>query len=220
MINTTLNPSFFGPPDFPCGRNNENSTISRAMSEEMNFEDASYLRCEINGTQFLVKTVPEISEISDGQDEKEASDYQDSSQFDNEDDSIPLVYLDRQIYTLQDGELREFDISKFVNQSDPEARETSNESEDSPITEYLNEDDILVEQVDDGQDSYDVVVNDNKLIIGEDVSVNANDFMEVVTALKCKICSYTTQDRVQLLEHFENVHINPVLQVKKKKNRF
>lgn len=200
------------------------------MNEEINIEDASYLRCEINGTQFLLKTVPESDDgiVDVMPEEKRVLAYSDAgSQYENEEDSIPLVYLDRQIYTFQDGELREFDLSKYVDQSvDSQtvisAKESGNESGDCLMPEYLTEEDILVERVniveDNRQNSYNVaIVDDKKFIIGQDISVNANDFVEVVTAFKCKICPYTTQDRMQLLEHFENVHINPAAQEKEAK---
>lgn len=35
-----------------------------------------------------------------------------------------------------------------------------------------------------------------------------NDIAEVVSAFKCKICSYTTQDKDLLMQHFQDVHLN------------
>lgn len=195
------------------------------MSEEVNLDTASYLRCEINGTQFILQAVPDYEEgIVNVMPQEKVAGFTDVLQYENEENSIPLVYLDRQIYTFQNGELREFDLSKYMDQSngDPESvimpkEEGSENAADSVIPEYLTEDDIFIEDVDivkdPGDNSYNIaLVDDKKFIIGQD-GLNANDFVEVVTAFKCKICPYTTQDRMQLLEHFENVHINPLAEV-------
>ncbi|XP_046602032.1 zinc finger protein 569 isoform X1 [Neodiprion lecontei] len=204
------------------------------MSKEVNLDNMSYLRCEINGTQFLLQAIPNYdnSVANSMPQEKAANGYSDVSPYENDEYSVPLVYLDRQIYTFQDGELKEFDFNKYVDQSsnaESVTTEKEDEHENADLVrspEYLREDDILVEQIDDADNgdrqnsstNHVAVLDDKKFVIGLD-SLNASDFAEVVTAFKCKICPYTTQDKIQLLEHFENVHINPGGQ-EKERNEF
>ncbi|XP_046751707.1 zinc finger protein 568-like isoform X2 [Diprion similis] len=195
------------------------------MSKEVNLDNMSYLRCEINGTQFLLQAIPNCdnSVANSMLQEKATNGYSNVSPYENDEYSVPLVYLDRQIYTFQDGELKEFDLSHYVDQSSNTKsviadKEEENENADSiRSSDCLRKDDILVEQVDDADSgdrqnssTHNVAVLDDKKFIIEMDSLNANDFAEVVTAFKCKICPYTTQDKIQLLEHFENVHINPI----------
>ncbi|XP_012274482.1 zinc finger protein 93 [Orussus abietinus] len=196
------------------------------MNEEINTEHTAYLSYEINGAQFILQPLVDTSEslVAVENDMQRDGGLINEVEFQKEEEPIPLVCLDGQIYAFQNGELQELDLSHLVDQNDQVNEIEQNddivitndvehrESDESEcIAHFVSDGDPLRENIDDSdQKEYQVISKDDErnLIVGKH-GLNANDFVEVVTAFKCKICPYTTQDRSQLLEHFENVHINP-----------
>lgn len=201
------------------------------MNGEINSNDLPYLSYEINGTQFILQTLEDsvdtLIKVGSSNDEEQDSvvSFVDETQLEKEEESIPLVCLDGQIYAVQNGVLQELDLSHLMDQSDCQdgavviSKDDENqEPECTEVTEYVSNGNVLVKDADeDHREEYEVVSGQNeKFVVGKD-GLNANDFVEVVTAFKCKICPYTTQDRAQLLEHFQNVHVNPTMEPQKEK---
>ncbi|XP_014602048.1 PREDICTED: zinc finger protein 568-like isoform X2 [Polistes canadensis] len=169
------------------------------MNENMNAENL-YLSYEINGNRFIIQTVSNSTDIIKS-------------------DEIPNDEQDGQIYAFQKEDVQELNLSHVDGQielSDKTvllSRDIENEE-----TQFITNGAIIIENVDnDNQEHYEIVSeqNDKNLLMQKD-DVNANDFVEVVTAFKCKICTYTTQDREELIEHFEKTHINPTVDVEEK----
>ncbi|XP_043285413.1 PR domain zinc finger protein 5-like [Venturia canescens] len=195
------------------------------MSGQQEILNPSFLSYEINGSQFIVQSLENTQELTAqlGSIESEESILKlvdrEVKNEENE-ESIPLVCVDGQIYAIHNGELQALDIGQLEYENEPSIQEDkeslmevtkSLEPEGSPVEiEQL-------ENLDDSQICSDeelVIEEDNKqlYVVAKD-NLNANDFVEVVTAFKCKICPYTTQDRKQLFKHFQNIHANPVTKV-------
>ncbi|XP_015587714.1 zinc finger protein 845 [Cephus cinctus] len=220
------------------------------MNGQTNTSNSSYQSYEINGTQIILQTLSDsmdtLVKVATCDEDQAGVNYdEEATQVEHEEESIPLVYLDGQVYALRNGELQELDLNHIVDRNDFQddsiiiSRDVHNndDSECAVITEYISEDNVPIENAEisheeefisednipienteiSHEEKYEVVLDRNeKLIVGKE-SLNANDFVEVVTAFKCKICPYTTQDRTQLLEHLESVHVNPLTESQKKK---
>lgn len=119
-------------------------------------------------------------------------------------------------YALQNGTFQGLNIGhQFVNQEDCHDKTllVPKEGVENCGNEYVNNENIIFEDANKhSEEQYEVVANnlEKDFLVGKD-NVNANDFVEVVTAFKCKICTYTTQDKMQLLDRFQNTHINPTV---------
>ncbi|XP_014602047.1 PREDICTED: zinc finger protein 568-like isoform X1 [Polistes canadensis] len=192
------------------------------MNENMNAENL-YLSYEINGNRFIIQTVSNSTDIIKSDeipnDEQGTANINDETSFGKEEEPISLISVDGQIYAFQKEDVQELNLSHVDGQielSDKTvllSRDIENEE-----TQFITNGAIIIENVDnDNQEHYEIVSeqNDKNLLMQKD-DVNANDFVEVVTAFKCKICTYTTQDREELIEHFEKTHINPTVDVEEK----
>ncbi|XP_011140382.1 zinc finger protein 266 isoform X2 [Harpegnathos saltator] len=180
--------------------------------------DVSYLSCQINGMKYILQTVSDTnvkdaisSEKQNTVDVKETE----AEELAKEEESIPLASLDGEVwYALQNGVFQELDISQFVDQENCHDKTLLVPKDmDNCGNEYINNENIIFENMNEhSEEQYEVVTNNTEkdFFIGKN-SINANDFVEVVTAFKCKICTYTTQDKMQLLDHFQNTHMNPTL---------
>ncbi|KAK0094189.1 hypothetical protein PV326_011607 [Microctonus aethiopoides] len=138
----------------------------------------------------------------------------------DDDDLIPIVCLDGVIYALQNGELSELDLCKLENDNDSYEKTAVILSSDNLVTG--NEVPIKDEcdrgfYENDNQNVVNITATERKHLEKCDIipekntiydknTLNANDYVEVVAAYKCKICPFTSQDRGQLLNHFESVH--------------
>lgn len=190
------------------------------MNEETNIEDSSYLSYEINGTRYILQTISdsaiEIGKSTSTNQEQNSIDIIDESHMEKDDESISLVCLDGQVYAFQNGELQELDFSQIVDHNESEEKTMIlSKGDDSCETQYITNDGLIIEDIDErSHEQYEIVTGQNgKNFIVEKHNVNANDFVEVVTAFKCKICTYTTQDKTQLLQHFQKTHINPKVDI-------
>lgn len=179
--------------------------------------DVSYLSCQINGMKYILQTVPDIS-VKDviPSIEQNTVDVKETEP-EKEEESIPLTSLDGEVwYALQNGVFQELNISQFVDQENcHEKTLLVSKDVENCGDEYISNENIIFEDANEHSEEQYEVVTDNlekDFLVGKD-NINANDFVEVVTAFKCKICTYTTQDKMQLLDHFQNTHINPTIDI-------
>jgi len=86
--------------------------------------------------------------------------------------------------------------------------------------EYLSNENIVIKNAyEHSEEHYETITEETeKDVVIEDDNVNADDFVEVVTAFKCKICTYMTQDKIQLLNHIQKVHLNSTVHVEVSNN--
>lgn len=188
----------------------------------------SLLSYEINGTQFIIQalgsTPDTIVTLNEDEDGENTITFVEQTADDKEDvESIPLVCLDGQVYAIRNGVLQALDISQLEYEAEvgsPEGKAfvldeqpEENEADSVEITRYVSDSDASLAQEDEGEELETAPNDDKRLFIVAKDDVNADDFVEVVTAFKCKICPYTTQDREQLVKHFGNVHANPAAKV-------
>ncbi|XP_008543116.1 zinc finger protein 28 homolog [Microplitis demolitor] len=208
------------------------------MSEDMTV-DTSYLTYEINGSQFVFQTSPStlvdvgsldvnnkdvnVNFISKNQlndvnhvDNHDGDDLEPViNSNDGEEESIPIVCVDGVIYALQDGQLQELDLSRLQSNGNIDDQVFMVPKADNQSIDFKEEPEINLDNY-SLHDGINVDVNNRSVEddfkldreYGDD-TLNANDFVEVVAAFKCKICPFTTQDRGQLLKHFQTVHANP-----------
>lgn len=187
------------------------------MSEETNTENVSYLSCEINGATYILQTLPDsvdVTKDTTSNEEQNAIDILKETDFEKEEEPISLVCLGGQVYAFQNGELQELDISQIIGQTDCHEKAFLI-SKDMENHEYIMNENIVIENANEQpEEKYEVVTEETeKDFVIEKDNVNANDFVEVVTAFKCKICTYTTQDKMQLLGHFQKLHVNPNIDI-------
>lgn len=181
--------------------------------------DVSYLSYQINGTKYILQTVPDTTIIKDAISGEEQSTVDiKETELGRDEESIPLASLDGEVwYALQNGVFQELNISQFVDQeSCHEKTLLVPKDMENCEDEYINNGNIIFEDMNEHSEEQYEVVTDNLVkdfLMGKD-TVNCNDFVEVVTAFKCKICTYTTQDKMELLDHFQNTHINPTVDIK------
>ncbi|PBC27843.1 Zinc finger protein [Apis cerana cerana] len=177
------------------------------MNEERNVEDSSYLSYEINGTRYILQTVSDPAiDIT-----KTASTNQEQSTINIIDES--------QVYAFQNGELQELDFNQIIDENESQNKTVLLTKEDDNYeSQFITNEGLIIENIDEhSQEQYEIIVGQNeKNLIMEKHNVNANDFVEVVTAFKCKICTYTTQDKTQLLHHFQKTHVNPKIDIEVK----
>lgn len=190
------------------------------MNEETNIEDSSYLSYEINGTRYILQTVsdPAVDMLKTTSTNEEQSPINiiDETQAEKEEESVSLVCLDGQLYAFQNGELQELDLSQATDQNDAQEKTVLLSKDiDNCEAQYITNEDLVIRNIDEqSQEQYEIITGQNeKDFIVERHNVNANDFVEVVTAFKCKICTYTTQDKTQLLQHFQKTHVNPKVDI-------
>ncbi|XP_043784093.1 gastrula zinc finger protein XlCGF58.1-like isoform X2 [Apis laboriosa] len=167
---------------------------------ERSIEDSSYLSYEINGTRYILQT------ISDP-----AIDITKTASINQEQNG--------QVYAFQNGELQELDFNQIIDENESQNKTVLLAKEDVNCeSQFITNEGLVIENIDEhSQEQYEIIVGQNeKNLIMEKHNVNANDFVEVVTAFKCKICTYTTQDKTQLLHHFQKTHVNPKMDIEVK----
>lgn len=188
------------------------------MNEERSVEDSSYLSYEINGTRYILQTVsdPAIDISKAVSTTQEQINLINEPQVEKDDESISLICLDGQVYAFQNGELQELDFSQVIDENESQEKTVLLPKEDDNCEpQYITNEGLIIGNIDEhSQEQYEIITGQNeKNFIMEKHNVNANDFVEVVTAFKCKICTYTTQDKTQLLQHFQKTHVNPKVDV-------
>lgn len=200
------------------------------MSVQQEVLSPSFLSYEINGSQFIVQSLGDaldvIAQLGDVEREENTVKHMDrSTRLEGSDESIPLVCVDGQIYAIHNGELQALDISQLEYENEASSLDRKDSPIGSPKSMEQEESPVEIERFEslsnsqlcsDEDDSVIQSENNNQLYVVSKDNLNANDFVEVVTAFKCKICPYTTQDREQLFKHFQNIHANPVTKVRLK----
>lgn len=187
------------------------------MSEETNV-DVSYLSCDINGTKYIYKIAPyPMDMIKDTfSEEQNTDDIVKETQLENEEESISLVYLNGQVYAFQNGVLQELDTNQIMEQTNfyEKAFLVSKDVENCG-NEYITNENIVVKNTyTHSEEQYEVATEEaEKNLIIEDDNVNVDDFVEIVTAFKCKICAYITQNKIQLLGHIQKIHLNSTIDI-------
>lgn len=190
------------------------------MNEERSVEDSSYLSYEINGTRYILQTVSDpaidISKAVSTTQEQNTINLINEPQVEKDDESISLICLDGQVYAFHNGELQELDFSQVIDENESQEKTVLLPKEDDNCEpQYITNEGLVIGNIDEhSQEQYEIITGQNeKNFIMEKHNVNANDFVEVVTAFKCKICTYTTQDKTQLLQHFQKTHVNPKVDI-------
>lgn len=187
------------------------------MSEETNV-DVSYLSCDINGTKYIYKIAPyPMDMIKDTfSEEQNTDDIVKETKLENEEESISLVYLNGQVYAFQNGVLQELDTNQIMEQTDFQEKTllVSKDMENENCgNEYITNGNIIFKN-EHSEEQYEVTTEEaGKDFVIEDDNVNVNDFVEIVTAFKCKICAYITQNKIQLLSHIQKIHLNSTINI-------
>ncbi|XP_070160861.1 zinc finger protein 64-like isoform X2 [Polyergus mexicanus] len=185
------------------------------MNEETNL-DVSYLSCDINGTKYIYKIAPyPMDMIKDTfNEEQNTDDIIKETKLENEQESISLVYLNGQVYAFQNGVLQELDTNQIIEQTDfqEKALLVSKDVENCE-NEYITNGNIIVKN-EHSEEQYEVTAEEpRKDFVIEDDNINLDDFVEIVTAFKCKICAYITQNKIQLLSHIQKMHLNSTIDI-------
>ncbi|XP_029672080.1 zinc finger protein 62 homolog isoform X2 [Formica exsecta] len=139
------------------------------------------------------------------------------TKLENEQESISLVYLNGQVYAFQNGVLQELDTNQIMEQTDfqEKALLVSKDVENCG-NEYITNGNIMVKN-EHSEEQYEVTTEEaRKDFVIEDDNVNVDDFVEIVTAFKCKICAYITQNKIQLLSHIQKMHLNSTIDIESK----
>lgn len=173
---------------------------------EINVENQSCLNYEINGTRFILRTCAYTQDIM----KIDSPEILESASANRSEESVTLLCLDGQAYIFQNGELKELDSNRLIDsencQEDVDETRHILSDNDQDTTNGINQ------QV---ENDYEIMIEQQeKGFTLTNQPVNPDDFVEVVSAFKCKMCPFTTQNRTQLLYHFENIHANPIIDPK------
>jgi len=194
--------------------------ILSAMSEETS-EDIPYLSCDINGTRYIYKLAPLLTDImkdSMSSEEQNVVDIVKTNESDNGEESISLVYLNGQVYAIKNGMMEEMNSSESEQTSCHEKVRLISKKMENNETDYITDESIVVEspyRQERSEEQYEVATEEAvKDLVAEDNDTNVDDFLEVVTAYKCKMCTYLSQDKMQLLDHIQKLHLNSTVDIK------
>lgn len=188
------------------------------MNEETNI-DVSYLSCDINGTKCIYKIAPYSTDMikdTTFNEEQNMDNIVKETKLENEEEPISLVYLNGQVYTFQNGALQ-LDTNQIIEQADfHEKPLLASKDMENCENEYINNENIVVKDTYEySEEQYEVAETQEAkkdFVIGND-NINIDDFIEIVTAFKCKICAYITQNKFQLLNHIQKIHLNSTIDI-------
>lgn len=191
--------------------------------EWKNAGDTCYVSYEINGTNYSVLMQPQmieednLSKLNEPIVEEQGTLLMEESQSQEEQqESIPLVLLNGRVYAIQNQELHEIDIGQLgceeplIPNNDAslvDSRDNDSVQKQPDVANFSQE--KTNERLGEDNCEVDVSIDDGNILVKDETSINANDFVDVVMAFKCKICPYTTQDKELLLKHFQDIHVNP-----------
>ncbi|XP_071631123.1 uncharacterized protein [Temnothorax longispinosus] len=187
------------------------------MSEETN--EVSYLSCDINGTRYIYKLAPmDIAKDSASNEEQNAVDTVrgTDNELDNGDEPI-LVCLNGQVYAIKNGVIEELDADQPVERTSCHEKTIllSKNAENDESDYVTNESMVIGSPYRQSEEQYEAATEEaGKDLVVEDDNVNVDDFLEVVTAFKCKMCTYLSQDKMQLLGHIQKLHLNSAIATK------
>jgi len=187
------------------------------MNGEINM-DVSYLSCDINGTRYIYKIAPYSMDITkDPMSNEEQNTInivkEPESELGKEEEPISMVYLNGQMYVFHNGILQELDTNQSVEQMDYyEKAFLMSKDVENYENEYINNGNIAKNMFESSEGQYEVVTRETeKNLVTEDNNINTDDFIEIITAFKCKLCNYITQDKIQLLDHIKKIHLNSTI---------
>ncbi|KAL0124560.1 hypothetical protein PUN28_006420 [Cardiocondyla obscurior] len=188
------------------------------MSEETN-ADVSYLSCDINGTRYIYKLAPSSMNVTkDSGEEENALDTVKETDLDSGEEPISLVCLNGQVYAIKNGVLEELDTNQCVERINGHEKTLliSKNVENNENDDYINNESVAIESpYNQSDEKYQVPTEEaEKELVAKDDNININDFVEVVTAFKCKMCTYLSQDKIQLLSHIQKLHLNSAVDIK------
>ncbi|XP_024876561.1 gastrula zinc finger protein xFG20-1-like isoform X2 [Temnothorax curvispinosus] len=189
------------------------------MSEETN--EVSYLSCDINGTRYIYKLAPmDIAKDSASNEEQNAVDTVrgTDNELDNGDEPI-LVCLNGQVYAIKNGVIEELDADQPVERMSCHEKTIllSKNAENDESDYVTNESMVIGSPYRQSEEQYEAATEEaGKDLVVEDDNVNVDEFLEVVTAFKCKMCTYLSQDKMQLLGHIQKLHLNSAIATKPK----
>ncbi|XP_066583039.1 zinc finger protein 892-like [Prorops nasuta] len=194
------------------------------MNNETIMENSSYISYEVDGTKFIFQTSDSWNELDpqklDATNEKNFIDIVEDAEMEKDDSAVSLVCLDGQVYAFKNEELQQLYFSQLINQNEFETEALLPKDINVEETHYIPNEEVLIRDMNEHEEKLKTESDQiNKNYIIDKDNVNENDFVEVVTAFKCKMCPYTTQDRVQLFEHFQDMHVNPTLNSMGKKEK-
>jgi len=188
------------------------------MSEEMN--DISYLSYDINGTRYIYKLAPSSTDImknSAVSEEQTTVDIVKGSELDSGEEPISLVCLNGQVYAIKNGVIEEVGTNlQSVEQTsyNEKALLMSKNMENNENNYIKNENIVIKSPYRQSEERYEVATEEAvKDLVRQDDNVNVDDFLEVVTAFKCKMCTYLSQDKMQLLDHIQKLHLNSTIDI-------
>ncbi|XP_077272996.1 uncharacterized protein LOC143903342 isoform X1 [Temnothorax americanus] len=192
------------------------------MSEETN--DVSYLSCDINGTRYIYKLAQSPMDIAKDSASSEEQNAVDTvrgtdNELDNGDEPI-LVCLNGQVYAIKNGVIEELDADDqpVERTSCHEKTILLSKNAEKDESDYVtNESMVIGCPYRQSEEQYEAATEEaGKDLVVEDDNVNVDDFLEVVTAFKCKMCTYLSQDKMQLLGHVQKLHLNSAIDAKPK----
>ncbi|EZA56965.1 hypothetical protein X777_03149 [Ooceraea biroi] len=199
---------------------------SSTMNEETNV-DVSYLSCDINGTRYIYKIAADpldVAKDATSSEEQNTIDVVKEPELEKEEEPISVVCLNGQMYVFQNGVLQELDTTQPMEQMDCHDKTllVSKDVENCE-NEYIANGNIVVENAayEPSEEQYEVVTGEgekNLAIEDNTDNINTDDFIEIITALKCKLCTYITQDKLQLLEHIQEIHLNATINAEPKED--
>jgi hypothetical protein len=135
-------------------------------------------------------------------------------ELEKEEEPISMVYLNGQMYVFQNGILQELDSNQSAEQMDYyEKAFLMSKDMENYENEYISNGNIMAKNMfEPFEGQYEDVTREaEKNLIMEDNNINTDDFIEIITAFKCKLCSYITQDKIQLLDHIKKIHLNSTI---------
>lgn len=172
------------------------------MSEEIVNESKPFVSYAINGVNFILPTSTDsmTTVLTIGGSEFEKSNQLniiENIESEKAKETVPLVCLE---------ELAEADLTTLVDNGNccsENAIAIFNESQRLESNHTFNENI-------QNNDNYRVIYEKRKgnWYTGKE-KINDNDFVEITTAFKCKVCPFTTQDQEELLSHLQDAHVYP-----------
>ncbi|XP_012531913.1 zinc finger protein 556 isoform X2 [Monomorium pharaonis] len=192
------------------------------MSEEINAEEtnASYLTCDINGTRYLYKLTPSPTEIvkdSTLSEEQGTLDIVDKeTELDNGEESISLVCLNGQVYAIRNGLIEGWEPGNQFAESNCHEKILLISKDLENNDNYITKENIVIGNPYGDQDeelNYEDAAEEVEKELVAEQHINIDDLLEVVTAFKCKMCPYLSQDKMQLLDHIQKLHFKSTVDI-------
>lgn len=190
------------------------------MSEEIN-ADVSYLSCDINGTRYIYKLAPSSTDItkdSASNEEQNAVNIVKGTELDNGEEPISLVCLNGQVYAIKNGVIEELNTDQSMERTSCHEKTlliSKTENTENNENDYIANENIEIESpYRQSEEQYKISTEEAALDLVDNDNVNVDDFLEIVTAFKCKMCTYLSQDKMQLLDHIQKLHLDSTVDVK------